>query len=338
MALRRVTHVVKSAAALVRPVSYKLTPVAARTGTASGSGAASACDWERFSARLATTAPTVEEEERESDDVLDLARRPSVLSSTMTKVTGTAMALAAGLPVTMALSDAASPTALAAAAEVAAVNPLLASFLSVFPPLCFGFLQLSPMKTVNEIKQKQSVGELSPLPFVSLATNCVVWDCYGFLNNDMTVLLPNLTGAAFGFYYTYQYVKHAKSSLTTYLLGSATIMGSALAMAVMLDAPTAAHYIGLTGCTLAVILMASPLATLKTVIDTKNTSAMPFMTSLATLFNAASWSGYGYLVANDPMIWGPNSLGLVAALVQMGLFAKYGIHSSSPSPKTKPPV
>ena len=42
----------------------------------------------------------------------------------------------------------------------------------------------------------------------------------------------------------------------------------------------------------------------------------------ATLFNAASWSGYGYLVANDPMIWGPNSLGLVAALVQMGLFAK----------------
>ena len=78
-------------------------------------------------------------------------------------------------------------------------------------------------------------------------------------------------------------MKHAKSSLTTYLLGSATIMGSALAMAVMLDAPTAAHYIGLTGCTLAVILMASPLATLKTVIDTKNTSAMPFMTSLGGL-------------------------------------------------------
>ena len=50
------------------------------------------------------------------------------------------------------------------------------------------------MKTVNEIKKNQSVGELSPLPFVSLATNCIVWICYGALRGDLTVLLPNLTG------------------------------------------------------------------------------------------------------------------------------------------------
>jgi hypothetical protein len=62
------------------------------------------------------------------------------------------------------------------------------------PPLpCLRFP--SSLKTIKEIKKNESVGDLSPLPFVSLATNCVVWDCYGFLNNDMTVLLPNLTGA-----------------------------------------------------------------------------------------------------------------------------------------------
>jgi hypothetical protein len=60
----------------------------------------------------------------------------------------------------------------------------------------------------------------------------------------------------------------------------------------------------------------------------------------ATLFNAASWAGYGFLVAGDAMIWGPNSMGLVAALVQMALFAKYGIHSSAAaavSPKAGKP-
>ncbi len=53
----------------------------------------------------------------------------------------------------------------------------------------------------------------------------------------------------------------------------------------------------------------------------------------ATLMNAISWTGYGLLVANDPIVWGPNALGLVAACVQMGLFAKYGIHTAPPAGK-----
>lgn len=205
----------------------------------------------------------------------------------------------------------------------------LHSFLSVFPPLCFGFLQVSGLKTVREIQAKKSVGELSPLPFVSLATNCVVWTLYGFLRSDMTIMLPNISGLLFGLYYTYQYRKYAQGgSINTFLGGAAAIVGGVAAMGALLPAADAAHYIGLTGCTLAVILMASPLATLKTVIQTRNTSAMPFATSLATFMNASSWTGYGLLVANDAMVWGPNAIGLVAACVQLGLFAKYGIQSA----------
>jgi hypothetical protein len=53
---------------------------------------------------------------------------------------------------------------------------------------------LLSLKTVKEIKAKGSVGELSPLPFVSLATNCVVWVTYGALRADPTILLPNASG------------------------------------------------------------------------------------------------------------------------------------------------
>jgi hypothetical protein len=48
----------------------------------------------------------------------------------------------------------------------------------------------------------------------------------------------------------------------------------------------------------------------------------------ATFCNASAWASYGIFVAGDPIIWGPNVLGLGAACVQLGLFAKYGIHKS----------
>jgi hypothetical protein len=50
------------------------------------------------------------------------------------------------------------------------------------------------VKTVRDIVAKKSVGDLSPLPFVSLLTNCIVWVTYGALRSDLTIMLPNITG------------------------------------------------------------------------------------------------------------------------------------------------
>jgi len=139
-------------------------------------------------------------------------------------------------------------------------------------------------------------------------------------------MLPNVSGAAFGLYYTYIYNKYnTGSSLVPYFAGSTAIIGGVAVAAATLESSVAATGIGLTGCTLAVILMSSPLATMKTVIRDKNTAALPFAPSLATFLNAVAWSGYGWLVAKDILIFAPNVLGLGASLVQLGLFAKYGL-------------
>ena len=63
-----------------------------------------------------------------------------------------------------------------------------------------------------------------------------------------------------------------------------------------------ADLLGTIGCALAVLLMGSPLATLSTVIREKSTASMPFGTSLMTWGNAISWSLYGLMIANDPMV------------------------------------
>jgi solute carrier family 50 (sugar transporter) len=213
---------------------------------------------------------------------------------------------------------------------------------------------------VEKIKREKTTGNLSPLPFLSLATNCMVWSLYGALVSDLTVLIPNMSGAALGIYYTSVFNKYSPTSLVPQVLVGGGIVGAAASMALTLPADQAAQYIGYTGCTLAVILMASPLATMATVLRERSTASMPFITSVvrqgalcpawrpqrshlldllhrfffcicqtltrpqATFLNASAWASYGVFVAHDPIIWGPNVLGLAAACVQLSLFARFG--------------
>jgi solute carrier family 50 protein (sugar transporter) len=163
---------------------------------------------------------------------------------------------------------------------------------------------------------------MSILPFLSLFTNCIVWTTYGLLANDMTVIAPNATGILTGMcqclysfpvalllslstsplmisnlfqmscvacnsgaYYTYVFSKYHPSSLVKHYLISASIIGATSTMALTLPLADAQTYIGWTGCTLAVILMSSPLATVATVIKEKSTASMPFFMSLVRIHN-----------------------------------------------------
>ena len=47
-----------------------------------------------------------------------------------------------------------------------------------------------------------------------------------------------------------------------------------------------------------------------------------------TFFNALSWSLYGLVVSKDPLIYGPNLLGLLLAIVQLLLFVIFGFPST----------
>lgn len=130
--------------------------------------------------------------------------------------------------------------------------------------------------------RERSVGKLSILPPLSLFTNCVIWSWYAHLIGDTTVLLPNLTGVAFGAVYTGVYLKYATTSQMKLLAASGATIAAVSAAALSFPSYQVLPYIGLTGDVLAVILMASPLATIRTVLAEKSTKAMPFPTSLVS--------------------------------------------------------
>jgi len=168
------------------------------------------------------------------------------------------------------------------------------------------------------------VGQLSPLPFVSLLTNCIIWSFYGLLRKDSTVLVPNAIGIVSGLGCVLAYQKHAPSFPTTLYAGASLIVLVSTLLASMGNY----NLIGSIGCGLAVIVMGSPLATLKTVIQSRSTAALPFPTSFMGFCNSLSWSAYGLLVANDVMIYGPNLVGLFLSSIQMLLFAVFGLPPS----------
>lgn len=198
--------------------------------------------------------------------------------------------------------------------------------LRIAGPMFFLGMQGGSVLTAKSIIEDKSVGALSPLPFVSLLTNCIIWSYYGLLRADNTVLVPNAIGIATGLGCTLAYQKFAPNFPTNLYAAASLIVLFATVLALAGNF----NLIGIVGCGLAVLVMGSPLATLKSVIQTKSTASLPFTTSFMGFCNSLSWSAYGLLVANDILIYGPNLVGLFLASIQMSLFAVFGLPPAKP--------
>jgi uncharacterized protein with PQ loop repeat len=63
---------------------------------------------------------------------------------------------------------------------------------------------------------------------------------------------------------------------------------------------------------------------IRDVLDSKSTAALPFGMTVATFVTCILWTVYGSAVLDNWQIYGPNGLGLLSAIVQLGLFARFG--------------
>jgi len=224
---------------------------------------------------------------------------------------------------TTALSSQVAKSTLVTTTAGYTISPLMLTAISNAPLLAFGFVQLSGLAPIRKILQDGKTGELSPFPFVSLYTNCAIWELYGILNNDYTIKIANLAGIVLGMAYTAVYSRYTSQSMMPYYLGSSSLLAVMLSSPLWLPLENSIQLLGSFGCVSAVILMASPLTVVKTVIDQKSTQSMPFVVSLAMTLNGMSWFTYGWFVANDTYIWLPNGLGTIAGVAQLSLFALY---------------
>jgi solute carrier family 50 (sugar transporter) len=201
--------------------------------------------------------------------------------------------------------------------------------LSAAGPLINLGMQASSLNIAMGIKKNGSVGSLSPVPFVALLMNCVIWAQYGLLKGNKIVYVPGLTGALAGVICTIIYDGNSREIKKSSLYRIAfAILGVSTAMFMK----GRSYELGLVGCGISLALMASPLAAMGTVLRDRSTASMPFATSALTTLNVLVWLVYGLVVADDIMIYGPNVAGLLICGLQMALYLRFGIQGQNSSP------
>jgi solute carrier family 50 protein (sugar transporter) len=179
------------------------------------------------------------------------------------------------------------------------------------------------------MKKEQSVGALPMLPYSCMAANCMLWTTYGVLKREFSIWVPNAAGLVMALYYIMSYLQLLPNKGLQKLPGTikAQVRGVAavvLASLVATSFKVPASVIGTTAVIFCIMLFASPLATLKTVLQTRNASSIPLPFTVVSILNCFFWTVSGLLKLHDMNIIVPNFLGLSFGLFQAALKIVYG--------------
>lgn len=100
-------------------------------------------------------------------------------------------------------------------------------------------------------------------------------------------------------------------------------------IAVALPSQSAAATIGYIGVAFCMMLNASPLVAIKTVIENKSAESIPLSFTLASIACCFFWAVVGHEQMHDWVVYFPNIVGLSFGLVQLTLKLMYSNEKSS---------
>jgi len=186
----------------------------------------------------------------------------------------------------------------------------------------FAYVLVAPFLTTRDISREKTVGDLPSAPFMSLMSNCWLWVVYGVLVWDYPIFGANLLGALAGCYFTWNYQRYGSIPAKNYQI-AALLPGASVVCAFSLESATALNVIGILGDVACTVMMASPLVAMRQVIRLKDSSSMPFQTSLAFFLNGVTWSAFGIFIRGDLFVIIPNALGSAVAALQLLVIAMY---------------
>ena len=215
--------------------------------------------------------------------------------------------------------------------------------------LICNIMWLSPLPAVLEARRRHSLGALNPLPYGVTVLNCIGWTGYGIMRRDYFVFFSNSSGLVLGIFYSLSALsimykpgmgkdeRQAHSYLEA-LVVSAFVMWLGVFLIVGIAASgfgTEQNYfngslVGYLGSVCGLIYYSAPLSVMRKVVETKDSSSLYLPTIATNMGNALMWVVYGWFAVNDPIIYGPNFIGLLISSLQLGLIAMY--------PKKEPPL
>ncbi|RLN58822.1 hypothetical protein BBP00_00006795 [Phytophthora kernoviae] len=194
----------------------------------------------------------------------------------------------------------------------------LLSILEVLSIVTAIMVAFSPAPDFWHIYKNRSTGNVSILPVVMIFCNCYAWVLYAYQVSNFVPLFTictvgMLTSIMFGSIYyrgssDHAYV-HKVCSVAFIVLAIYTLYYILGTSGVTNQSDDAVEKtLGILSDVVNVVLNASPLETMKKVIQTKDASTIPIILSTIFLVSAAVWVAYA--IADDDMfVLLPNALG-----------------------------
>ncbi|KAF4395154.1 bidirectional sugar transporter SWEET1 [Cannabis sativa] len=205
------------------------------------------------------------------------------------------------------------------------------------------FLFLAPTITFKRIIQNKSTEQFSGIPYVMTLLNCLLSAWYGlpFVSpNNILVSTINGTGAVIESIYVVLFIIFAPKKEKIKILGLFIFVLTAFATVALVSLLALNHnprklFCGLAATIFSIIMYASPLSIMRTVVKTKSVEFMPFFLSLFVFLCGTSWFIFG-LLGHDPFVAVPNGFGCGLGTAQLILYFIYRDKGAKNKPNTKP--
>ncbi|KAG2712432.1 hypothetical protein I3760_04G125600, partial [Carya illinoinensis] len=196
----------------------------------------------------------------------------------------------------------------------------IAHFLfGIFGNITALFLFLAPIITFKRIIQNKGTEKFSGVPYVMTLLNCLLSAWYGlpFVSpNNLLVSTINGSGAAIELIYVAIFLIYAPKR------EKAKIFGIFSFVVLVFSIVALGMFCGFAASIFSIIMYASPLSIMRTVIKTKSVEFMPFFLSLSVFLCGTSWFVFG-LLGRDPFVFVQNGLGCGLGLAQLILYFIY---------------
>ncbi|XP_050373626.1 bidirectional sugar transporter SWEET17 [Argentina anserina] len=205
----------------------------------------------------------------------------------------------------------------------------LSSYIGVIGNLISVLMFLAPVYTFSRIIKNRSTEEFESLPYVCTFLNCFLWTYYGIIKPG-AYLVSTING--FGLLVEIVYIslfltyatanKRANTVMWIGILDVGCPAAAILVTWLALKGDVRINAIGFLGAGLNIIMYASPLSAMKTVVTTKSVEYMPFWLSFFFFLNGGVWLFYAWL-QQDYFLGVPNGMGFLLGAVQLILYWIY---------------
>ncbi|KAG6592503.1 MtN3-like protein [Phytophthora cinnamomi] len=193
-------------------------------------------------------------------------------------------------------------------------------------------MNLSPAPDMLRVHQLKTTGQMALLPLVLMCFNNHLWLLYGLLTGSIFPLCAAaLAGETAGLIFTAVYYRWARNTLEARRTCGSTFLGMALVTLYVLLGVAGktgqmfdqvVQTLGYVGAAINICMYASPLVTIKVVLETKSSASLPINLCCMICLNCCMWVATS-LVDGDMFVLIPSVIGLLFSSVQLPLYFIY---------------